>query len=160
GNESTVQKDGETIISSEVEQNQEKAETLVENKDEREKVNTQEVSKSKVVSDSGKAYTEAGTEIRFRYEVIDANTLIATHDTALRNNPDYPAELQPRDRSRQASKQQVTTMAQRLNPKLVVESAKASDGAPIVSEDYTVESGNGRAIAMQKMYQEIYDTAN
>lgn len=159
-NESTVQKDDENILSNEVEENQEKAEPLVENRNEREKVNTQEVSQSKVVGKSGKAYTEAGTEIKFRYEVIDAKQLIASHDTALRTNPDYPAELQPRDRSRQASKQQVTTMAQKLNPELVVESAKASDGAPIVSEDYTVESGNGRAIAMQKMYQENYDTAN
>lgn len=115
---------------------------------------------SNVVGNAGKAYTEAGTEIQFNYEVVDAQHLIASHDTALRTNPDYPPELQPRDRSRQASKQQVTTMAQKLNPELVVESAKASDGAPIVSKDYTVESGNGRTIAIQKMYQESYDTAN
>ncbi|MGR6906142.1 LPD38 domain-containing protein [Lysinibacillus sp. BSL11] len=113
-----------------------------------------------VQGDSGKTYTEAGTEIQFRYEVVDASQLTASHDTALSINPDYPAELQPRDRSRQASKQQVTTMAQKLNPELVAESAKASDGAPIVSEDYTVESGNGRTIAIQKMYQESYGTAN
>lgn len=115
---------------------------------------------SSVVGNEGRAYTEAGTEIQFRYEVLDANDLIASHDTALRTNPDYPAELQPRDRSRQASRQQVTLMAQKLNPELVVESAKASDGAPIVSKDYTVESGNGRTIAIQKMYQEGYGTAN
>lgn len=124
------------------------------------KTNSRKASISNVIGNAGKAYTEAGTEIQFRYEVVDANNLIASHDTALRTNPDYPSELQPRDRSRQASKQQITTIAQKLNPKLIAESAKASDGAPIVSKDYTVESGNGRTIAIQKMYQESYDTAN
>lgn len=112
-----------------------------------------------ISGNDGKAYTEAGTEIRFNYELVDANQLVASHDTALRANEAYPSELQPRDRSRQASQQQITTIAQKLNPELVAESVKASDGAPIVSSDYIVESGNGRTIAMQKMYKENYPTA-
>lgn len=107
----------------------------------------------------GKAFTEAGTEIQFRYKVVDASQLVASHDTSLRANEAYPSELQPRDRSRQASQQQITNIAQKLNPELVGESAKASDGAPIVSPDFIVESGNGRTIAMQKMYKENYPTA-
>lgn len=129
-------------------------------KEQQVKADSEKSSISNVVGNAGKAYTEAGTEIQFNYEVVDAQHLRASHDTALRINPDYPAELQPRDRSRQASKQQVATMAQKLNPVMLGESVKASDGAPIVSNDYTVESGNGRTIAIQKMYQESYDTVN
>ncbi|MEG0450703.1 MAG: hypothetical protein RR595_12680, partial [Lysinibacillus sp.] len=113
---------------------------------------------TEVLGITGKAYTEVGTEIQFRYEVVGASQLIASHDTALRANEEYPSELQPRDRSRQASQQQIKTIAQKLNPELLADSAKASDGAPIVSSDYIVESGNGRTIAIQKMYQEKYAT--
>lgn len=106
----------------------------------------------------GKAYTENGTEIEFEYRIVDASDLIASNGTDMKVNKDYPKELQPRDRSRKASQQQVQTIAQKLNPELLGESSKASDGAPIVGPDMVVESGNGRTIALQKMYEGNYET--
>ena len=84
--------------------------------------------------------------------MVEANTLISSHDRNLRVNPDYPQELQPRDRTRVASEAQITRMANTLEPELLGESPKASEGAPIVGEDMVVESGNARVIALNRVY--------
>ena len=47
-------------------------------------------------------------------------------------NPAYPAELQPRDRSRTASQLQIQEMSRRLNPRLLADSPTAQNGAPII----------------------------
>lgn len=104
----------------------------------------------------GTAFTENGTKIEFEYRVVEASDLIVSNDSNGKVNPNYPQELQPRDRSRKASQVQVQNIAQKLNPVLVGESSKASDGAPIVGPDMVVESGNGRTMAIQKMYEELY----
>lgn len=112
-----------------------------------------------IVGSDGTTFTENGTKIEFTYLVVEAKDLIASNDANGNLNPDYPQELQPRDRSREASRTQIQQIAQKLNPELVGESAKASDGAPIIGPDMVVESGNGRTIAMQKMYKEGYDSS-
>jgi hypothetical protein len=55
----------------------------------------------------GRIYTASGRSLNVRYEVIDARSLTASHFDDLRENPAYPRELQPRDRSRAASEAQI-----------------------------------------------------
>lgn len=101
---------------------------------------------------SGRAATERGTEIEFEYAVVDANDLKASHLTDLRTNPDYPAQLQPRDRDRAASEAQITRIANNIKPELLGESPLVSMGAPVIGKDGAVESGNARVIALQRAY--------
>ena len=96
--------------------------------------------------------TERGMRVPLRYQVRDLRELTASHDTAMQPNPAYPAELQPRDRSRDASQAQVARISQGLEPELLAESARASEGAPIVGPDGIVESGNGRMLALAQAY--------
>jgi 2'-5' RNA ligase len=99
------------------------------------------------------AVTERGSEINARYAVVDLNSLIASHDSALRPNPDFPPELQPRERDRAANADQISRIASNLRPEFLGESPKASEGAPIVGPDGIVESGNGRVLALRQAYE-------
>ncbi len=94
-----------------------------------------------------------GSSYDFAYEVKSLSELIASNDTAYGVNPLYPSELQPRDRTREASRQQIERMAEDLRPELLGESYKLSDGAPIIGMDNVVESGNGRTLAISKAYE-------
>ena len=87
-------------------------------------------------------------KIETRYEVVDLDDL-KTSDAA-----DYPAELQPRDRSRQASADQIGEISRRLDPERLGRHTDADRGAPIVSPEGFVESGNGRTMAIRKAYEE------
>lgn len=97
-------------------------------------------------------FTERGTEVRIRYAVVELSEIIASHNSALRINKRYPAELQPRDRTRLASEDQVQRIVKGLKPELLAESVKASDGAPITGDEGFVESGNVRTIALMRFY--------
>lgn len=94
-----------------------------------------------------------GSSYNMAYEVKSLDELIASNDLAYGVNPLYPSELQPRDRTREASRQQIERMAEDLRPELLGESPKLSDGAPIVGMDNVVESGNGRTLAIAKAYE-------
>ena len=97
--------------------------------------------------------TERGSEISSRYAVVNLDDLITSHDSALNANPDFPAELQPRERDRAASADQVSRIASNLRPEFLGESPKASEGAPIVGPDGVVESGNGRVLGLRQAYE-------
>lgn len=99
------------------------------------------------------AYGMDGSSYDFAYEVKSLDELIASNDLAYGVNPLYPSELQPRDRTREASRQQIERMADDLKPELLGESPKLSDGAPIIGMDNVVESGNGRTLAIAKAYE-------
>lgn len=99
------------------------------------------------------AYGMDGSSYDFAYEVKSLDELIASNDLAYGVNPLYPGELQPRDRTREASRQQIERMADDLKPELLGESPKLSDGAPIIGMDNVVESGNGRTLAIAKAYE-------
>ena len=99
------------------------------------------------------AYGMDGSSYEFAYEVKSLSDLIASNDSAYGVNPNYPSELQPRDRTREASRQQIERMAEDLRPELLSESYKLSDGAPIIGMDNVVESGNGRTMAIGKAYE-------
>lgn len=94
-----------------------------------------------------------GSTYDMAYEVKSLDELIASNDAAYGVNPLYPGELQPRDRTREASRQQIENMANDLRPELLGESSMLSNGAPIIGMDNVVESGNGRTMAIGKAYE-------
>lgn len=103
--------------------------------------------------EASSAYGMDGSSYDFAYEVKDWGDLIASNDRLYGVNPLYPSELQPRDRTREASRQQIERMADDLKPELLGESYKLSDGAPIIGPDNIVESGNGRTLAIGRAYE-------
>lgn len=103
--------------------------------------------------------TPAGREVKIRYRVVDAGNLITSNTDTGAANPNYPAALQPRNRSRGASDIQINDIAQNIRPQLLGMSATTSDGAPIISHKGVVESGNGRTLAIQRAYSQKLESA-
>ena len=101
-----------------------------------------------------KVITTRGNEIDVRYELVEADNLVTSHTDDLTKNPAYPQEIQPRQRERAASAQQIAKMAGQLRPELLGVSPKAGGGAPIVGSDGVVESGNGRVLAVRRAYRQ------
>lgn len=93
-----------------------------------------------------------GSSIEVIPEIVDASTLVASHDAKGSVNPEYPSDLQPRDRTRSASQLQISQIAAKLNPALLMPQASVTEGAPIVGDDNVVESGNGRVAAIRLAY--------
>lgn len=98
------------------------------------------------------AITERGLTVALRYRLTEAADLTTSHTNDLTPNPAFPTELQPRDRTRAASAEQISRIENQIRPELLGESVKASDGAPIVGPDAVVESGNARTIALRRAY--------
>lgn len=95
-----------------------------------------------------------GYTVDTEYAVVPSGSLVVSHGLNFEENPAYPQEIQPRDRTRKASQQQVAEIFQKLDPAELGASYKATDGAPIVGGDLVVESGNGRTLAIQRAYRE------
>jgi cell fate (sporulation/competence/biofilm development) regulator YmcA (YheA/YmcA/DUF963 family) len=112
----------------------------------------------RVVSDDT-ALTSSGREVPVQYAVVEAADLITSQRSGGGRNPDYPSELQPRDRTRATSQKQISDIAQNLQPRLLGESPRASDGAPIIAPDGVVESGNGRVMALRRVYARDQEAA-
>ena len=96
---------------------------------------------------------ESGKEHAVEYAVVDAKTLVPSHDFYGNINPNYPQALQPRDRERTASQLDVAGWASDLQPRKLAESPVAAPGPPIIDPTGVVESGNGRTIAIQEAYR-------
>ena len=99
-----------------------------------------------------RVWTAKGEAIDTQLEVVEADQLIASHDATGNVNPAFQAEMQPRDRSRQASRAQIANIAQNLKPELLGDTGTASDGAPVVGPDGVVESGNARTLGLRQAY--------
>lgn len=97
-----------------------------------------------------KAITARGREIGVEYAVVDLDSLIPSQRDDGRPNPDYPAELQPRDRTSDMSQEQIRRIAGDLRPELLGETPQASNGAPIILPSGEVISGNGRTLALRR----------
>ncbi|MFN3953210.1 MAG: phage tail tip lysozyme [Pararhodobacter sp.] len=81
----------------------------------------------------------AGTRVEVEWEVVDLSSLRrATGD------------LQPRDRTRGASAEQINEIAAGLDAARLMPSAEGDRGAPIVGPDSIIESGNGRVAAIAR----------
>ncbi len=102
---------------------------------------------------NGRVFTPRGTAVDTTLGVVDASKLVTSHTPDLTVNPSYPAELQPRDRARAASGEQIANIAGNLRPELLGSGADATTGAPIVGPDNVVESGNARVLALRRAYQ-------
>jgi hypothetical protein len=102
----------------------------------------------------GRVYDADGRSVGVEYQVVEADTLVTSHDENLVTNPAFPPELQPRDRSRAISRDQINSIARNLQPERLGPSTDAGNGAPIVGADGIVESGNGRVLAMRQAYGE------
>jgi len=97
--------------------------------------------------------TAKGTKLVTGFKIIDASNLVISHETDGTTNPDYPAEIQPRDRARSTSQAWVQKTARNLDPDSLGRTQRADSGAPIVGADRVVESGNGRAMAIREAYR-------
>ena len=97
-----------------------------------------------------RALTPNGTAVDVRPEVVEASSLIPSNLSDGRINPAYPQELQPRDRTQAASLAQISSLASKLRPDLLMPSSDATAGAPIVGPTGVVESGNGRVLAISR----------
>ena len=97
-------------------------------------------------------YTPSGRAVDVRYRVVEAGSLRGSHTASMEPNPTYPAEMQPRDRTRAASEVQVQRIAGHLQPERLGASASAGEGAPIVGSDGAVESGNARYLGIRRAY--------
>ncbi len=95
-------------------------------------------------------FTPGGQRIEVQYALRPIGDLITSHGDDLEPNRAFPAEMQPRNRSAAASRQQVQHIAANLRPEELGASASTSTGAPIVGPDGIVESGNGRTIALRR----------
>lgn len=80
--------------------------------------------------------------------VVEARDLRTSADAG------YDASLQPRDRGRAASQAQIRDIATNLDPDRLGFSAEADRGAPIIGADGSVESGNGRVLALRSVYDQ------
>ena len=94
-----------------------------------------------------KVVTNAGTEVETRFKVAEADDLLTS------DREGYPADVQPRNRGRLASRQQIEGIISNLDPSRLADNRLASDGAPIVGGDNVVESGNGRVMALREAYR-------
>lgn len=102
----------------------------------------------------GRVYDADGNSIGVKYEVVEAADLVTSHNDAMQPNPAFPPDLQPRDRSRALSRDQINSIAANLQPERLGPSPQAESGAPIVGPDGIVESGNGRVLALRRAYQD------
>jgi hypothetical protein len=98
--------------------------------------------------------------VQFGWEVVELDALNVSHRLDFTENPAFPAELQPRDRSAVERQQQVRDIATRLRPEEVEASPLTTTGAPLVAPDGVVESGNGRTLAIGLAYQQGLPTAD
>mgnify|MGYP001208117059 CR=1 FL=1 len=107
----------------------------------------------------GRAFLPDGSAVDVGYELVELASLLTSHTDELAPDPAFPEALQPRDRGRAASGEQISRMAGRLIPELLGQSANAADGAPIVGPDGVVESGNGRVMALRRAYGQDMESA-
>jgi len=99
---------------------------------------------------AGTVYTNDQVPVSYHWALVPASDLVTSNTDTGEANSAYPAELQPRDRTRAASQDQVAGMVRNLNPARLGESADVQNGAPIVGPDNVVESGNARTMAIRQ----------
>lgn len=106
----------------------------------------------------GRAALADGKSIEYAWHFVPLSELITSHDPwSLAPAKNFPAELQPRDRSRASYQDQVTRLVAHFDPALLFWSPNAADGAPIVGQDGIVESGNGRVMMLKRVFRQYPD---
>lgn len=98
--------------------------------------------------------SEGGSHI-LNYKLVDAQDLVTSHSPDGVANGDYPSGLQPRDRTRAAARLQHDSIAQNLNPAMLLRGGSITEGTPIVEAGTNVtSSGNGRVAAILRAIQQ------
>lgn len=100
-----------------------------------------------------------GNRLGVRYALVERGSIQTSHSADGVLNPDYPQALQPRDRARGVSSDQINQIAANLQPELLMHSPVLDHGAPLVGPDGLVESGNGRVLAIETAYRRNPETA-
>lgn len=93
-------------------------------------------------------YDAAGKGYDVQFDVVEAETLKKAS-----------GNLQPRDRTRIGSDDQINRLAIDMVPERLGESTDAATGAPIIGPDNVVESGNGRVAFITQAYTNGYASA-
>jgi hypothetical protein len=91
-------------------------------------------------------YTPEGDPVEVETIVVEAEDLLTS------DREGYPAEMQPRDRDRAASQEQISKIASNPVPQRLDASPETDRGAPIVDAQNLVESGNGRVMGLRQAY--------
>lgn len=109
---------------------------------------------AELAGDSLRVFTPTGRAVEVQPQVVELADLIPSHTDDFALNPAYPHSegVQPRDRSRDASVNQVQQIAGNLEPDRLRPSPEAGNGAPIIDSENVVESGNGRVLALRQVY--------
>lgn len=94
-----------------------------------------------------------GGRVPVNYEIVELGDLVTSHNADGAVNEAFPQELQPRDRSRSASDAQINEIVNNFAPERVAKAPTATEGAPIVTQNNVVAVGNGRAMAISKVYE-------
>lgn len=84
--------------------------------------------------------------VKGKWRIVESDSIRSSRDEG------YDAKLQPRDRTRAASAQQVSNIARTLDPDQLADSITSDLGAPIVNANGDVLSGNGRTEAIREAY--------
>lgn len=70
--------------------------------------------------------TAKGDEVKTAFDIVDASALLVSNTLDGQINPDYPQELQPRDRTRASSLLQVNQISKDLRPAQLTDSGLSS----------------------------------
>lgn len=105
-----------------------------------------------IYGDADETFVNDTEPVKFRWAIVPLESLVISNDTTGAVNPNYPAELQPRNRARQASQLQMQKISQNLNPRQLEDSPNAQNGAPIIRADGVVIGGNIRSMALTDAY--------
>lgn len=100
------------------------------------------------------AFTPAGRAVLVEPRVVELRELVPSHSPDGVRNAAYPHEegIQPRPRGDAPLLDQVRDIAARLIPERLLPNVEARTGSPIIGEDLVVESGNGRVMALTRVY--------
>ena len=100
------------------------------------------------------ATTDNGVKFGVQYAIVPADSLITSNNASdFSNNEAYPQELQPRDRNRAYMRLQVEKMSGAIEPERITTGTSVNEGAPVVNKDGVVENGNGRTMALVRMWR-------
>lgn len=97
--------------------------------------------KAPVQYDEATVEIPTGGEIDVRYEIVELDSL-----------KQAKGELQNRDRSRSSYEAVLADMYSKFNPKRLGKDDLTDRGAPVVGDDDIIDSGNGRALLLGKVY--------